>query len=176
MPTSASTPKAGDLVAVLHARRDLADQALGMIKAQYDHPREGENDKSIFDHLLKAAPQGQVLRESGSLTEEERLAAAIVEETYLNSYVARSGLTHQGKISFWDCHIDCAGDSEARQFYTIPHQRTVSSGGGGEILRGYIPSASVRGVRPRSTRTSSRANRRLTSWRRRRATILWSSV
>ena len=30
--------KDGDLVAVLHERRDVADQALGLIKAQFDAP------------------------------------------------------------------------------------------------------------------------------------------
>ncbi|MCE5311077.1 MAG: molybdopterin-dependent oxidoreductase [Acidobacteriales bacterium] len=231
--SGAMVVKDGDLLAVLHARRDLADQALGMITAQYDRRHGDVDDKSIFDHLLKAAPQGQVLFESGSVAEGEKLAATIVDETYLNSYVAhaamethsatavveggkatvwastqtpfgvkqqvaqalgvaprdvrvitpyvgggfggksasrqaieaarlakltckpvqvvwgraeeffhdtfrpaavvkvRSGMTGEGKISFWDYHVYCAGDREARQFYTIPHQRTISSGGWG---------------------------------------------
>ncbi len=225
--------KEGDFVAVLHERRDLADQALGLMRAQFELPRPSVDDQAIFDHLLKAAPRGQVLNESGSLSEGERLAAAIVDETYLNSYVAhaamethsatatieggkatvwastqtpfpvrqqvaqalgctpqdvrvitpyvgggfggksasrqaveaarlakftgkpvqvvwdraeeffydtfrpaavvkiRSGLTGDGRISFWDYSVYCAGDREAKQFYDIPHQRTVSSGGWG---------------------------------------------
>ncbi len=225
--------KEGDFVAVLHERRDLADQALGLMRAQFELPRPSVDDQAIFDHLLKTAPRGQVLNESGSLSEGERLAAAIVDETYLNSYVAhaamethsatatieggkatvwastqtpfpvrqqvaqalgctpqdvrvitpyvgggfggksasrqaveaarlakftgkpvqvvwdraeeffydtfrpaavvkiRSGLTGDGRISFWDYSVYCAGDREAKQFYDIPHQRTVSSGGWG---------------------------------------------
>ncbi|HSB16059.1 MAG TPA: molybdopterin cofactor-binding domain-containing protein [Bryobacteraceae bacterium] len=225
--------KEGDFVAVLHERRDLADQALGLMRAQFELPRPGVDDQAIFDHLLKTAPAGQVLAESGSLSEGERRAAAIVDETYLNSYVAhaamethsatatiedgkatvwastqtpfpvrqqvaqalgftpqnvrvitpyvgggfggksssrqaveaarlakftgkpvqvvwdraeeffydtfrpaavvkiRSGLTGDGRISFWDYSVYCAGDREAKQFYDIPHQRTVSSGGWG---------------------------------------------
>ena len=225
--------KEGDFVAVLHERRDLADQALGLMRAQFELPRPSVDDQEIFDHLLKTAPRGQVLNESGSLSEGERLAAAIVDETYLNSYVAhaamethsatatieggkatvwastqtpfpvrqqvaqalgctpqdvrvitpyvgggfggksasrqaveaarlakftgkpvqvvwdraeeffydtfrpaavvkiRSGLTGDGRISFWDYSVYCAGDREAKQFYDIPHQRTVSSGGWG---------------------------------------------
>ncbi len=223
----------GDLIAVLHERRDLADQALGLIKAQFQRPQPSVDDKTIFDHLLKAAPPGQVVGQGGSLAEGEKLAASILEATYLNSYVAhatmethsavamieggkvtvwastqtpfpvkqqvaqalgfapqnvrvvtpyvgggfggksasrqaieaarlakitgkpvqvvfdraeeffydtfrpaavvkiRAGLSGAGKMVLWDFSVYCAGDREARQFYDIPHQRTVSSGGWG---------------------------------------------
>ncbi|MGD0015057.1 MAG: molybdopterin cofactor-binding domain-containing protein, partial [Bryobacteraceae bacterium] len=231
--TGARVVRDGEMVAVLHERRDLADQALELIKvkAQFVRPQPTVDDKTIFDHLLKTAPQPQVVDASGSLAEGEKLAAAIVEETYLNSYVAhapmethsavamieggkatvwastqtpfslkqqvaqalalppenvrvvtpyvgggfggksasqqaieaarlakitgkpvqvvwdraeeffydifrpaavvkiRSGLTGAGKIAFWDYKVYGAGDREAKQFYDIPHQRTVSSGG-----------------------------------------------
>jgi nicotinate dehydrogenase subunit B len=223
----------GDLVAVVHERRDVADKALDLVKAQFDRPAPTVDDKTIFDHLVKTAPQGQVVPEgeSGSLPEGEKLASAIFDETYLNSYVAhsvvethsatakiengkvtvwastqapftvknqvvqalgmppqnvrvitpfvgagfggktagpqaveaarlarlvgrpvqvvwdraeeffydtfrpaavvkiRSGLTSGGKIVFWDYKVYCAGDREAKQFYDVPNQRTISSGG-----------------------------------------------
>jgi nicotinate dehydrogenase subunit B len=222
--------KDGDLIAVLHERRDLADQALGLIKAQFDRPRPGQDDKTIFDHLLKAAPEGRVVDQSGDVAEGAKLSQSLVERTYLNSYVAhaamethsatamieggkatvwvgtqtpfpvqqqvaqalgftpqnvrvitpyvgggfggksssrqaieaarlaqitgkpvqvvfdraeeffydtfrpaavvtiRSGLTGAGRISVWDYKVYCAGDREAKQFYDVPHQRTVSTG------------------------------------------------
>jgi isoquinoline 1-oxidoreductase len=223
--------KDGDLVAVLHERPDVADQALGLVKAQFERPRPGVDDKTIFDHLLQASPPGRVVAESGDLAEGEKLASSIVARTYLNSYVAhaalethsavaaleggkvtvwagtqtpfpvqqqvaqalglppqnvrvitpyvgggfggksasrqaieaarlakitgrpvqvvfdraeefffdtfrpaavvkiRSGLTAAGRIPLWDYQVFGAGDREAKQFYDIPHQRTVSSGG-----------------------------------------------
>lgn len=42
-----------------------------------------------------------------------------------------SALDAQGKISLWDFKVWGAGDREAKTFYDIPHQRTVSSGGWG---------------------------------------------
>src|SRR5512146_1600162 len=48
----------GDLIAVLHERRDVADQALALIKAQFERPQPGPDDQSIFEHLVKHAPQG----------------------------------------------------------------------------------------------------------------------
>jgi len=42
-----------------------------------------------------------------------------------------SGLNGAGKIAVWDYKVYCAGDREAKQFYDIPHQRTVAAGGWG---------------------------------------------
>jgi isoquinoline 1-oxidoreductase len=221
----------GDLVAVLHERPDLAEKALGLIRAQFDRPAATVDDRSIFDHLVRAAPAGEVVHESGSLGEGEKLATLRFDETYLNSYVAhatlethsavakmedgrvtvwastqapfivrgqvaealglppekvrvitpyvgagfggktgglqaveaarlariaggsvqvvwdraeeffhdtfrpaavvriRSGLTGVGRVAFWDFDVIGAGDREAKQFYDVAHQRTVSHGG-----------------------------------------------
>ena len=234
----------GDLIAVLHKQPDIAEKAKALIKVEYDSPRATVDDKTIFDHLLQNAPQPQVVSESGSLTQGEKLATTIVEETYLNSYVAhaamethsatvtiendrvtvwagtqtpfsvkqqvaqalglapenvrviapyvgggfggksasrqaveaarlaklagnpvqvvwdrreefffdtfrpaavvkiRAGLDNAGGMIFWDFKVFCAGDREAKQFYDIPNQRTVSSGGwGGENPAGLHPFA-----------------------------------
>jgi nicotinate dehydrogenase subunit B len=99
----------GDLIAVLHERPDMAEQALGLIKAQFDLPHTGLDDKTIFDHLLKTAPQPQVVGDGGNVAEGEKLSTAIVDETYLNSYVAHACMeTHtavaaidNGKVTVW---------------------------------------------------------------------------
>jgi isoquinoline 1-oxidoreductase len=88
----------------------LADRALGLVEAQFDRAPASVDDKSIFDHLLKTAPPFQPAgRPAGDVAEGEKLAAAIVEETYLNSYVAHSPIeTHSatavienGKATVW---------------------------------------------------------------------------
>jgi len=99
----------GEFVAVLHERPDIAGEALGLIKARFDVPKGAVDDKTIFDHLLKAAPEAQVVGESGSLSDGERLAASVIERTYLNSYVAHAAMeTHsavarveEGKVTVW---------------------------------------------------------------------------
>jgi isoquinoline 1-oxidoreductase len=80
----------GDLIAVLHEYPDLAEKALARIKSQYDRPQTGVDDKTIFDHLLKVAPQGQTVAEAGNLAEGQTAARFVVEETYLNSYVSHA--------------------------------------------------------------------------------------
>ena len=100
----------GELMAVLHERPDLADRALGLVKAQFEPPQPGVDDKTIFDHLLKTAPHTAECRlERRPGGGRESLVAPIVEETYLNSYVAHAPMeTHSatasienGKATVW---------------------------------------------------------------------------
>jgi len=78
----------GDLVAVLHELPDTAAAAFLRIKADFDLPGTGLDDRNIFDHLLRVAPDGKVAAQSGDLTEGARRATQKFEATYLNSYVA----------------------------------------------------------------------------------------
>jgi nicotinate dehydrogenase subunit B len=82
--------KKGDFVAVLHEHPDVAVQGLAQIKAQFDRPKTGVDDKTIFDHLLKSAPNPEIASQGGNLKAGEKLAATVIEETYLNSYVAHA--------------------------------------------------------------------------------------
>ena len=90
----------GDLIAVLHEFPDEAERALTLIKAQYDLPEVNVDDKTIFDHLIKSAPQGRTVAEGGNLEEGAKLAAVSFDETYLNSYVAHATIeTHTALVS-----------------------------------------------------------------------------
>jgi isoquinoline 1-oxidoreductase len=99
----------GELIAVLHARPDLADRALALVKARFERPQQTMDDKTIFDHLLKTAPPLQDAGAAGNLAEGEKAATAILEDTYLNSYVAHAPMeTHtatavveNGKATVW---------------------------------------------------------------------------
>jgi nicotinate dehydrogenase subunit B len=85
----------GEMIAVIHEQPDTAERALELIRARFEPAQPGEDDKTIFDHLLKAAPPLQIVDEKGSLAEGEKLATRVVEETYLNSYVAHAPMeTH----------------------------------------------------------------------------------
>jgi isoquinoline 1-oxidoreductase len=85
----------GDMIAVLHQYPDEAEKALHSIKVHFDSPKTGIDDKNIFGHLLEMAPAPTIASEAGDLRKGENLAAAIVEETYLNSYVSHAPMeTH----------------------------------------------------------------------------------
>jgi isoquinoline 1-oxidoreductase len=220
--------KDGDLIAVLHKYPDIAEEALAKVKAKFNQPEAKVDDESIFDYLLKVAPEGEVVDESGELKKGKKRASTIVEGTYLDGYVAhspiethtsvaqvkgnkatvwastqapfrvkdqvaealgfppenvriitpfvgggfggkspsrqsieaarlakltgkpvqvawtraeeffydtfrpaavvkiKSGLSNAGKITFWDYQVYSAGSRGSKQFYNIPHHRTVS--------------------------------------------------
>jgi len=82
--------KEGGLVAVLHEHADVAAQALGKVKARFDRPPPGVDDKTIFDHLLKVAPEGRTVVGGGDLKQGAKLASSVTEATYLNGYVAHA--------------------------------------------------------------------------------------
>ncbi|MEJ2705195.1 MAG: molybdopterin-dependent oxidoreductase [Sedimentisphaerales bacterium] len=80
----------GDMIAVLHKNPDGAEQALSKINAQFDVPKPTVNDKTIFEHLLNQNPRSNVVDKGGDLKEGEKLSDVVVEEEYLNSYVAHA--------------------------------------------------------------------------------------
>lgn len=80
----------GDFIAVLHKYPDIAEKALSKIKAKYDMPKTGINDKNIFEHLLNASPKGEVAASGGDLKKGESESIHIFEETYYDGYKAHS--------------------------------------------------------------------------------------
>jgi isoquinoline 1-oxidoreductase len=80
----------GDLIAVLHEHPDVAEAALSQVKAEFSTPEPAVDDVSIFDHLLKVAPEGQDVSRRGDLAKGEARATAVFDNTYLNSYVAHA--------------------------------------------------------------------------------------
>ncbi len=99
----------GDLVAVLHEYPDVAERALGLVKAKFDHPKPYADDKTIFEHLLKVAPPGENVSAHGDLGQGEKAARLVAEETYLNSYVAHAPMEphtalakfENGRMTIW---------------------------------------------------------------------------
>jgi isoquinoline 1-oxidoreductase len=99
----------GDLIAVLHAHRDEADDALRMIRATYTPSPSTLTDETIFDHLAANAPAGRPSAEGGDLATGESLASQTFEETYRKGYVAHGPMEphtavaaiEDGKVTVW---------------------------------------------------------------------------
>jgi len=98
-----------ELVAVLHAHRDEADKALGLVKATYTPSASTLTDATIFDHLVNVAPAGDTPFRGGDLAMGEKLATMVFSETYRKGYVAHAAMeTHSavaavenGKATVW---------------------------------------------------------------------------
>jgi len=99
----------GDLVAVLHEHRDEADRALEAVKAEFTRKDPPVDDRTIFDHLVKAAPAPQTPAQGGTLATGETAATALVEQTWFDGYVAHAPLephaavaaVEDGKVTVW---------------------------------------------------------------------------
>jgi len=99
----------GDLLAVLCKSPDKAENALTKIKAQFDLPEAKVNDKNIFGHLVNNASKKEVVDQAGSIESGEKLADVVIEQTYLNGYIAHAPIeTHTAvakvegnKVTVW---------------------------------------------------------------------------
>jgi nicotinate dehydrogenase subunit B len=80
--------KDGDLIAVLHKYPDVAEEALSKIKVKFDIPDSDLTDKTIFDHLLKIASKGKVVKSEGNLKIGESQSINLFDETYFDGYKA----------------------------------------------------------------------------------------
>jgi nicotinate dehydrogenase subunit B len=80
----------GDFIAVLHEHPDVAELALSKIKATFDKPKSDIDETTIFDHLLKVAPEGEVVAGAGDLQKGQQASTKLFEQTYLDGYVAHA--------------------------------------------------------------------------------------
>jgi isoquinoline 1-oxidoreductase len=79
-----------EMIAVLHSSFDLAEATLSKIKAEWDVPEATVDDETIYEHLVKVAPVGDVIEEKGNLEEGRKLAASVFEQSYFTPYVAHA--------------------------------------------------------------------------------------
>lgn len=93
----------GDLVAVLHADPDVADDALRLVKAEWDVPPPPFDDRSVFAHLVAAGGEGVESEVRGDLGEGERASVRVFEAEYRNGYGAHAPMeTHTALARFED--------------------------------------------------------------------------
>ena len=78
------------MIAVLHEHRDVADKALGLVKAKFETPAPTVDNVTIFKQLKASTSEGDVVIEAGSLDEGKKLASNTFEATYFNHYVAHA--------------------------------------------------------------------------------------
>jgi len=92
----------GELVAVLHKYPDIAEKALSKLKVDYDIPEPRFDDETVFDYHIKNAGEGRVRGKDGNLTTGEKLARDVVEETYLNGYVAHAPMEPHTAVAHFE--------------------------------------------------------------------------
>ncbi len=89
----------GDFIAVLHKYPDVAELALSKVKANFDKPQSDLDEKTIFDHLVKVAPAGNVTQKGGNLQNGAQESSALFDQTYLNDYVAHAPIEPHAAVA-----------------------------------------------------------------------------
>jgi nicotinate dehydrogenase subunit B len=80
----------GDIIAVLSDDRDKVDQAIVKVKAKYLFDEIEVDDKTIFDRILKANSETNVIRSNGDLETGRKISDSVTESEFHNSYVAHA--------------------------------------------------------------------------------------
>ena len=84
-----------DLVAVLHALPDAAEDALGKVRAEFEPSPSRLDDRTIYAHLERAKLEARVVAQGGDLDVGRGLAVRRLSQTYLGAYVAHAAMeTH----------------------------------------------------------------------------------
>ncbi len=101
--------KEKNLTTVLHELPDMAEHALSLVKAEFTTADSTLDNDTIFDHLIKNAPPGNVESEAGKLETGQKEASTIVKKVYYDSYTAHAPIeTHtstagfdKGRLTIW---------------------------------------------------------------------------
>lgn len=95
------TIRDGDLVAVLHEKPDVAEQAIAKVKANWNSPKPEFNGKTVFKYLIDNAGEGDAGSSAGDIAAGTKLATTVVEGEYLDGYVAHAPIeTHTALAKF----------------------------------------------------------------------------
>ncbi|HTL66915.1 MAG TPA: molybdopterin cofactor-binding domain-containing protein [Lacunisphaera sp.] len=83
------------LVAVLHELPDMAEEALGRLKAEFEPSPFRTDDRTIYEHLARVGPEARLVKQTGNLEAGRSLSMTTVATTYFNAYVAHAAMeTH----------------------------------------------------------------------------------
>jgi nicotinate dehydrogenase subunit B len=104
-----SLVKQDNLIAVLHADPEVAGAALQRLKAEWRTGTATADEETIFDHLLKSAPEPEVKVQRGDPTAARAKATRLFEGTYRKGYVAHAPIephtavaaVKDGKVTVW---------------------------------------------------------------------------
>lgn len=92
----------GDLVAVLHEKPDVAEQAIIKVKAEYTSDVKEVDDKTVFEYLLNAPSERKDIESVGDLDQGERQADFVFENAFLDGYKAHSPIEPHTALAYWE--------------------------------------------------------------------------
>jgi nicotinate dehydrogenase subunit B len=92
----------GDLVAILHELPDVAEKALGTVKAEYTSDELDVDDDTVFEYLLNAPASSRVVASSGDLNTGKEEADIIIESEFQDGYKAHASMEPHAALARWE--------------------------------------------------------------------------
>jgi isoquinoline 1-oxidoreductase len=87
------------LVAALASDPETALKALNSVKADFDTPAPSVDTESIFEHLVRTAPDPNIAEQGGDLEAGRGACVQTFDETYYNSYVAHAPIEPHSAVA-----------------------------------------------------------------------------
>lgn len=97
------------MIAVLHADPEMAERALGAVRAEWDLPDQTFDTETVDEHLLRSAPSPEIVEEEGDVAAAKSAHEHLLERTYRTGYVAHAPMEPHtataavvdGKLTIW---------------------------------------------------------------------------
>ena len=98
-----------DFIAVLHPDYEIAEQAVRVIKAEWEKPASKADNESIFAHILKTAINSKERFKGGNLETGKKESEFLFEHEYHDGYKAHASIEphaataifENGKMTIW---------------------------------------------------------------------------
>jgi len=97
--------KEGDFIGAVHPFPDIAERAIGLIRAEYDIPEDGLNDETIHNAILNTSARDNEVEKKGDLDQAQTLSSQQFDATYFTPYVAHAPIETHSALA----HVE--GDS-----------------------------------------------------------------
>jgi isoquinoline 1-oxidoreductase len=87
------------LVAVLADDPETAARALALVESEFSTPEAAVDTESIFEHIVRAAPEPSLAERDGDLDRGRRESVRTFEATYYNGYVAHAPMEPHAAVA-----------------------------------------------------------------------------
>lgn len=90
----------GDFVAVVHPLPDMAEKAIGLMKAEYEIPDAQVNDETIYDHILNTSARDNDIEKKGDIEQGLSLSLQQFDASYFTPYVAHAAIETHSALAY----------------------------------------------------------------------------
>lgn len=91
-----------DLVALLHEDKDMVDQAIVKVKAEFSPFKIDVNTQNVAEYYLKSVKKGNVTNNKGDIEAGRKASSKVIESVYYDGYVSHSPIEPHAAVATID--------------------------------------------------------------------------